>query len=64
MRHGMAMLHCMECSVPQVYCSIPPSVEKEERRLLEETVAQECCPETVWRIKETGAQVVSRGMGK
>jgi len=54
----------MECSVLQVYCSIPPSVEKEERRLLEETVAQECCPETVWRIKETGAQVVSRGMGK
>ena len=43
-----------------MYCSIPPSVEKEERKLLDETVARECCPETVQRIKETGAQVVSR----
>lgn len=43
-----------------MYCSIPPSVEKEEKRLLDETVARECCPETVRRIKETGAQVVSR----
>ena len=43
-----------------MYSSIPPSVEKEEQKLLEETVARECCPETVQRIKESGAQVVSR----
>lgn len=43
-----------------MYSSIPPSVEKEEQKLLEETVVRECCPETVRRIKESGAQVVSR----
>ena len=44
----------------QVHCSIPASVVDQERKLIEETVAAECCPETVRRIRETGAQVVSK----
>ena len=44
--------------VVQVHCSIPPSVAEQEMKLIEETVAAECCPETVRRIRETGAIVV------
>ena len=44
----------------QVHCSIPASVAEQERKLIEEAVAAECCPETIRRIRETGAQVVSK----
>ena len=44
--------------VVQVHCGIPPSVAEQEMKLIEETVEVECCPETVRRVRETGAQVV------
>lgn len=51
------MLLCV-CVCAQVYCNIPPSEAEQEWRLVEEVVAAECCPETVARIRDTGAKVV------
>ena len=42
-----------------MYCGLPPSVEEDEKRMILEVVARECCPETVRRIKETDTKVVS-----
>ena len=52
-----ALPHIYICH--QVYCRIPPTIEEREKQLIEETVARECCPETLRRVKETQVKVVS-----
>lgn len=42
-----------------MYCGIPPTEAEKEGKLVEEVVAAECCRETLCRVKETGAKVVS-----
>ena len=46
----------------QVYNSIPPSTENQQRHLIAEVVARECCPNTLQRVKETRANVVCTTM--
>ena len=53
----VTIVYCLTFPV-QVHCSVPPSTAEREMKMIEETVAAECCPETLRRIRETGAQVV------